>query len=161
MYKEAIDVYIQGGMRDEAVSLAQRRAPQYTSYAQDTAPSAVGSHMQNSIPTLGGSGGNLDTLMQRGDWDQLMAQAQREGGETCLKYAAHYSKHLVDRQDYLGAVSVLAQYGVSTQPACFDLYQRIAHEIMVMEVQEATIKPLKDVLHKLVKVREYLVQCDG
>merc|ERR1712166_544237 len=88
MYKEAIDVYIQGGMRDEAISLAQRRAPQFTDYAQDTAESNVSNHMQNNIPMMGGGGsGSLDQLMQRGEWDQLMHQAQREGGEVLTKYA--------------------------------------------------------------------------
>lgn len=156
MYKEAIDVYIQGGMRDEALSLAQRRAPQYESYARDTNPSSVMSHPSNSIPTMGGAEGNLDSLMQRGDWDQLMSQAQRQGGEVLAKYTAHYAKHLVERQDFLGAVNAFVQYGVSTQQACFDLYKRLAHEIMVMEVREASIKPLKEVLHKLVKGLEGL-----
>jgi intraflagellar transport protein 172 len=156
MYKEAIDVYIQGGMRDEAISLAQRRAPQYTDYAQDTAPSNVSSHMQNNIPMLGGASGNLDQLMQRGDWDQLMRQAQREGGEVLTKYTAHYAKHLVQQQDFLGAVGALNQFGVSTQPACFDLYKRIAHEIMVLEPKESNLKPLKEVLHKLIKALEGL-----
>jgi len=156
MYKEAIDVYIQGGMRDEAISLAQRRAPQFTEYAQDTAESNVSNHMQNNIPMMGGGSGSLDQLMQRGDWDQLMHQAQREGGEVLTKYTVHYAKHLVQQQDFLGAIGALNQFGISTQPACFDLYKRIAHEIMVLEVKESNLKPLKEVLHKLLKALEGL-----
>jgi intraflagellar transport protein 172 len=147
MYKEAIDVYIQGQMFDEARSLANRRAPQYLDYISG----AVGMGNVGEMPGMGGGSANLDLLAQQNDWDACMRGAQKEGSDCLAKYSAQYAKHLVTRGDYQGAVEVFQKYMVPSNPAVFDLYKRIAHEILAMDpAREAALKSLKEVLYKLV-----------
>jgi len=147
MYKEAIDVYVQGQMFDEARSLANRRAPQFLEYIS----SAVGVGGVGDMPGMGGGSSNLDLLAQQNDWDACLRGAQKDGPDSLAKYTAQYAKQLVTQGDYPAAVAVFQKWVVPTNPAVFDLYKRIAHEILALDPpREPALKALKEVLYKLV-----------
>jgi len=153
MYKEAIDVYVQGQMFDEARSLANRRAPQMLEYIN----SSVGMAPANEMPGMGVGTQALDLLAQQGDWERCMRESQREGEDCVAKYGAQYAKDLVNKGDYEGAVGVFQRYGAPPQPAVFDLYKRISHEILALDPpRDAALQGLKEVLYKLVSGLEGL-----
>lgn len=147
MYKEAIDVYVQGQMLDEARSLANRRAPQFLDYIS----SAVGMGNVGEVPGMGGGTANLDLMAQQNDWDACLKGAQREGPDCLAKYTAQYAKNLVTQGDYDSAVGVFQKWIVPTNTALFDLYKRISHELLALDPpQETSLKTLKEVIYKLV-----------
>jgi intraflagellar transport protein 172 len=63
----------------------------------------------------------------------------------------------VNKGDYEGAVGVFQRYGAPPQPAVFDLYKRISHEILALDPpRDAALQGLKEVLYKLVSGLEGL-----
>jgi len=155
MYKEAIDVYVQGQMFDEARGLANRRAPQFLDYINTAVGHSVGLGSVGDMPGMGAGTSNLDMLAQQNDWDACLKGAQKEGPDCHAKYTAQYAKQLVTQGNYEGAVQVFQKHVVPANSAVFDLYKRVSHEILALEPpKENALKTLREVMYKLVSALE-------
>lgn len=153
MYKQAIDVYVQGQMFDEARSLANRRAPHLLEYIN----SSVGMAAPQDMPGMGNGTKALDLLAQQEDWEQCMREAVKENQDCVVKYSAQYAKWCVNKGDYEAAIKVFQKYGAPANNAIFELYRRISHEILACDPpQQRTLEVLKEVIFKLVSNLEGL-----
>ncbi|GBG75317.1 hypothetical protein CBR_g19949 [Chara braunii] len=72
----------------------------------------------------------LELYARQHDWQKVHNLASLQGPEVAAKYAARHAKHCIQMGEIAEAVGVLLQNGVSTNPAYFDLYKHICHELI-------------------------------
>jgi len=130
-HREAIDVYIAGGMWDQARGLARSAMPAYAKQVEE----AYKRHLTESGQAVElVQGGNvtegIEAYAQQGDWDRCLELAQQQGPHMLLKYTTLHGAFKIQQNDFLGAATLFAKYGASTQNANLQMYRRVARELL-------------------------------
>ena len=131
-HREAVDIYMAGGLWDEARSLARSAVPAYAKEVEQR----YKEHLKgagNAVDLV--QGGNvaegLEAYAQRGEWDRALDLAQQSGGPMLVKYATLHGAALISRGDFASAAALFGKYGVSTQPQALDMYRRVVRELLL------------------------------
>jgi len=156
-YKEAIDVYILGGMWDKA-RLVCEQAPQFNDYVGNKHRAFLGgaSVQPTPAPRSGGMASMTNPDMQgaaeRGDWERCLSLAQSQGQEAVDQYCLMHGAHLIKGQDYPGAVHVFFLNGAPLGADNLKMYNRLVQEVLSrVGIGETCLTELRHVLQRLVE----------
>eukprot|EP00051_Salpingoeca_urceolata_P019102 m.274557 g.274557 ORF g.274557 m.274557 type:complete len:1824 (+) comp19348_c0_seq8:278-5749(+) len=152
MLQEAIDACIQGGIWDKARSLARDMLPeaspaveaQYVEYLKAGGSAHAAEKLVDVDVTAG-----LDLFVQRGEWDQCMAAAEKQGGQVVSKYAALYAADMVKQGQPIEALGVFTKFGAPPSPQNFNIYRRVARDLMSSDRNQeySTWADLREMMH--------------
>ncbi|KAI9351150.1 hypothetical protein DFJ73DRAFT_789886 [Zopfochytrium polystomum] len=147
MYREAIDSFAAGGLWDRAKEVVAV-APKYADYLEAT----YVSHLKNqghadALINIDVAAG-LDLLMQRGEWEKCLETASGHGQEVLNKYLSMHAVSLIRDSNFDMAAQVIAKYGVFHSSNNYDIYLRLAREI-IHNGSPAGLTALREVLFKL------------
>ena len=130
-HREAINVYIAGGMWEQARQLCRSAAPQYSAeveaaYKEPLSKSGAAAELVHS----GNVSDGMEAYAQRNDWEACLQLAQQQGPHMLVKYATLHGAYLVQQEAFVQAAGVFARHGASTQPPNLQMYRRLAKEIL-------------------------------
>ena len=155
-HREAINVYIAGGLWDQAKQLARSAAPQFAAEVE----AAHKAHMQQSgaaadLVHTGNVAEGIEAYAQQNEWDRARELAQQQGPAMLLKcatrstigsrpnptphtprisllsrYATLHGAHLIQSNLHADAAKVFAAHGTATQGANLAMYRRVAKEVL-------------------------------
>mmetsp|Transcript_15284 Transcript_15284/g.25210 ORF Transcript_15284/g.25210 Transcript_15284/m.25210 type:complete len:1767 (+) Transcript_15284:218-5518(+) len=150
-HKEAIDVYMMGGMWDKARALAANNLPQYAEYVEKNyVQHLLKNEKADALVETGNVAAALDLYASRGEWQKVFEVADQQGQETIEKYAVMYATRLMEESKYAESVRVFVKYGASDNPANFTLYKKLAREVLAHPIADDIVQELRDMLYKLV-----------
>ncbi|KAJ3089478.1 hypothetical protein HK102_006328 [Quaeritorhiza haematococci] len=150
-YKDAIDAYITGGLWEKARGIVASSAPKYADYVENAYVVHLKSqgHAEKLVDVDVVAG--LDMFAQRGEWDKCLETAARQDQEVLIKYLLMYCLTLLKDSKYEHAVHQIVKYNVPSNPSCFDLYLRLAREILNSRSAAGEgLTALREMLFKLV-----------
>ena len=130
-HREAIHVYMAGGMWEQARQLCRSAAPQHAreveeAHKQHLAKSGAAAELVQGGDVHAG----IETYAQRNDWEAALQLATQQGPHMLVKYATLHGAYLLQQDQYVQAAAVFARHGTSTQPPNLQMYRRIAKEIL-------------------------------
>ena len=129
-FREAIDSYLQGKLYEKARHVATTDAPQFLSYVEQQ----YQGHLQDNGQTeqLGerNAGAAIEMYVAKGQWDKVYDLAEKQGDGQVNKFATIHAKSLVGEKKFKEALAVFTRWGVPAIPNNFNLYKRIAQEIL-------------------------------
>jgi len=130
-HKEAIDVYIAGGMWEQARSLATSSAPQYARQVEE----AYKRHLTDSGEAValvreGNVVEGIEAYAQQGEWDKCLELAQQQGPTMLLKYATLHGANKIAQSDFQGAATIFAKYGTNVVAGSLAMYRRVTKECL-------------------------------
>lgn len=156
-HREAIDIYMAGGLWDQARSLARSAVPGYAKEVE----ARHKEHLKgagNAVDLV--QGGNvsegLEAYAQRGEWDRALELAQQSGGPMLVKYATLHGAALISRGEFAAAAALFGKYGVATQPQALSMYRRVVRELLVAGepddggMGKQPLLGMRSMLHKVV-----------
>ncbi|KAI8928779.1 hypothetical protein BC831DRAFT_447367 [Entophlyctis helioformis] len=148
LYKDAIDAYIAGGLWDKARQVLTY-APKYKDYVETAYITHLKStgHAEALVDVDVGAG--LEIYAQRGEWDKCLEKAASQNRDVLNKYLMGYATVLVNESKYEATAATIVKYGVQQVPANFELYSRLAVELLRAPTATGTAT-LRDFLFKLV-----------
>eukprot|EP00878_Enallax_costatus_P044551 GHUV01053219.1.p1 GENE.GHUV01053219.1~~GHUV01053219.1.p1 ORF type:complete len:206 (+),score=75.58 GHUV01053219.1:877-1494(+) len=132
----AISTLCAGNMYDQARLLAGSN-PQLLQYIeQQHTDHLVANNDAEELAARGNAGAAVEMYAAQGNWDRAHELAAQAGHEVASTVAARHATVLFRQQDWPGAVAVLAQHGVSANPANFELYREVALEVLGANMQQ-------------------------
>ena len=128
-HRQAIQVYMQGDLWEQARELASQVGPKEERQVAEAhkvrlAESGDGEQLVHGGNVVEG----LEAYAQKGDWGKCLEVAQQQGAHMLIKYATLHGAALVTQGVYAGAAQVFAKYGTAIQNVA--LYRRLAREII-------------------------------
>jgi len=157
-HREAIQVYMQGGLWDNAKDLAKSVGPKMereVTEAHKRSMSETGA--ADDLVYSGNVAEGIEAYAQKGDWAKCLEVAQQQGAHMLVKYATLHGAALIQQGVFTGAAQVFAKYGTAVQNVA--MYRRLAKEILAAgdydggEVDSKStrgLKALRDMLTKVV-----------
>uniref|UniRef100_A0A3Q0QW63 Intraflagellar transport 172 n=1 Tax=Amphilophus citrinellus TaxID=61819 RepID=A0A3Q0QW63_AMPCI len=116
LFKEAIDVFIEGEEWNKAKRVAKELEPRYEDYVDQK----YKEHLKNQgrVESLVGVDvmAALDIYAERGQWEKCMETASRQNFQILHKYVALYATHLIKEEKAPKALQLYAQHGVPPNP---------------------------------------------
>lgn len=135
LVKEAIDICVKALDFERAKDIANQRAPQFLPMLEQ----AQHAHLiaANQLDSLGqiNAGAALEVLVAQGNWDKVFEQAAKEGTGVVQRYAVHYASILIKDRKFVNALEVFVKYGAPCVPAHYNLYRRLAHDVLAQPRQ--------------------------
>ncbi|XP_075225811.1 intraflagellar transport protein Oseg2 [Lycorma delicatula] len=130
LVKEAIDTFILADEWSKAKKVAHELEPSYESY--------VDSRYKESLRKQGRAEqladvdiiSALDLLAEQGQWSKCLETAKPHGPDVLHKYVALYATYLIKEGYSLKALSLYAQMDAPPYPQNYNIYRRIALDIM-------------------------------
>jgi intraflagellar transport protein 172 len=134
--KEAIEVYLQGNMFEEARALAQRHAPQFLPL--------VNQRLQEHLMSGGGNrgqGGAMDPLaranpsaaievfIKRQQWDRVYELAAQQGEGQVQRYLVYHAVTLMKENRFLDTLRLFNEKGMPVDTEHFHIYLRLCKEV--------------------------------
>ena len=108
-HREAIHVYIAGGLWEQARQLCRSAAPQYArdveeAHKQHLAKSGNAAELVHGGDVHAG----IETYAQRNEWDAALQLASQQGPHMLVKYATLHGAYLLQHDQYVHALTLLA-----------------------------------------------------
>eukprot|EP00899_Mesostigma_viride_P028336 jgi/Mesvir1/8688/Mv02626-RA.1 len=153
MYEAAIDIYIKGNMWDKAKALGEQAGPTLKKRVDDQyMQHLMANEKADDLVEHGNVLAGIDLYARQGDWNKVHELARQQGPQVVAKYALRHAKQCVQAGEFVEAVDVFARYGTPCEPAQFELYKRIAREVVSTPklVSLKTLADLKEMFYKLV-----------
>jgi intraflagellar transport protein 172 len=128
-HREAIQVYMQGGMWDQARELARQVGPKVErdvaeAYKRSMSETGAAADLVHS----GNVAEGIEAYAQKGEWEKCREVAQQQGAHMLVKYATLHGAALIQQNVFSGAAKIFATYG--TSPQNVPMYRRLAKEIL-------------------------------
>ncbi|KAJ1554535.1 hypothetical protein HK405_004770, partial [Cladochytrium tenue] len=147
MFREAIDACAAAGLWDRAKEVVAV-APKYADYLE----AAYVAHLKNqgqadALINIDVAAG-LDLLVQKGEWAKCLDTAASNGPEVLNKYLSIHVVGLIKDSKFDLAAQQVAKHGVFHTSNNFDIYARLAREI-IYDGSPAGFTALREVLFKL------------
>lgn len=162
-HEEAVRVYAQGGMWDQAKSVANSAAPHMKAEVERM--------YKQHLATLGDAASlvhqgdveeGLVAYAQQHEWQKCLELAQQQGPHRdvrIIKYATLHGAHLIQQSQFSEAAAIFAKHGTSTLGNNLAMYRRVAKEILASG-QEAEssgdVTGSHSILHPLPHLRSML-----
>ncbi|XP_028253563.1 intraflagellar transport protein 172 homolog [Parambassis ranga] len=125
LYKEAIDVLIEGEEWNTAKRVAKDVEPRYEDYVDQK----YKEHLKNQgrVESLVGVDvmAALDMYAERGQWEKCLETASKQNFKILHKYVALCATHLIKEEDAPKALQLYIQHGVPPNPQNFNIYKRL------------------------------------
>jgi len=157
-YRQALEVYMSGGLWEQARALYKAQAPQFAELVESRYVAHLqGEQAGDELVMAGKASEGLDVYAQRGDWVKALEVAQSQGAHMVLKYATLHGSVLTNQAEFIGAARIFGTYGTDvTKPALVALYRRLASQLL-SEAPESSAHAearaeLKELRAMLVKV---------
>jgi intraflagellar transport protein 172 len=154
LYKDAVETLMQESMWGEAIQVAKQSGKQdLVTLAQQGHKKYLNSS-QNPEELV--QGGNvvaaIDNLAQRGDWEQCLELAKKNGREDQVsKYNAMYVTQLVKGQRHLQALQVLETYGLPIELPMVNIYKDIVRQIVWTHPTSKDVQRCREMLGQLLE----------
>ncbi|VDO47855.1 unnamed protein product [Onchocerca flexuosa] len=75
--------------------------------------------------------GAIDALLEQGQWEKALETARQQKNQPLLdKYVALYATELIKEKKYAEATVLFEKYGASSNPNNFNIYQKLAEEVI-------------------------------
>lgn len=155
-YQDAIDIYKDAGMWEEAKKLSgfldlKDQEAFRLEYQQHLASTNDASKMIN----IGEIDQGLEMMAQKGDWIQCLEVAKSNGPQYVEKYTMKYAQELVDNKQFDEAISILAKYSPSSSsasiPSYIKLCQAIVYGVTNYENLDQTFYTLRTMMFKVLR----------
>ena len=128
-HREAIAVYMQGGLWDNARELAKQMGPKMEREVQQAHKHSMAeTGNAEDLVYSGNVSEGIEAYAQKGDWTKCLEVAQQQGPHMLIKYATLHGAALIQQGVFTGAAQVFAKYGTATQNVA--MYRRLAKEIL-------------------------------
>jgi intraflagellar transport protein 172 len=116
MVKEGLDMYMAGEAWDKAREIARNIAPRYVEYVEQAYVEYL--REQNRPDEMQGVDpeGALRMYCEKGQWQQCLQLAEKQGAVVLEKYVALYAAHLIKTSAPLTALQLFNKYGTSPNP---------------------------------------------
>jgi len=152
-HTDAINVYIAGGMWEQARELAKLAGPKMErevneAYKRSMADSGAAEDLIHS----GNVAEGIEAYAQKGEWDKCLEVAASQGSHMLVKYATLHGAALIQQGAFPAAAAVFAKHG--TAPQNVGMYRRLAKEILSAEddgdAKGGSLMQLRMMLHRVV-----------
>ena len=128
-HREAIAVYMQGGLWEQAKDLAQQVGPKVVKEVTEAhRRSMAETGAAEDLVHSGNVAEGIEAYAQKGDWDKCREVAEQSNN--VVKYATLHGAALIQQSAFAGAAKVFATYGTATTPNNVAMYRRLAKEIL-------------------------------
>ena len=128
-HREAIQVYMQGGMWEQAKELAKQVGPKVEREVSEAHRRSMSeSGAAEDLVHSGNVSEGIEAYAQKGDWTKCLEVAQQQGSHMLVKYATLHGAALIQQSAFTAAAKVFATYG--TAPQNVAMYRRVAREIL-------------------------------
>ena len=156
-HREAIAVYVQGGLWDNARELAKQVGPKVErDVAEAHKRSLAESGAAEDLVHSGNLAEGIEVYAQKGDWTKCLEVAQHQGSHMLIKYATLHGAALIQQGAFTTAAQIFSKYGTAVQNVA--MYRRLAKEILATgdydggEVDTKSTRSLKALREMLQKV---------
>lgn len=132
MIQEAIELCMQIGNWNKARTLAKEHSAEVSQFVEQKYVMSLkqGGTRENAaaLVTVDPSSG-LDMYVERGEWDECLKQAAKQGAPVLNKYTALYAATLIRQGRAEQALGLFVKYGAPVVPQNFNLYKHIASDL--------------------------------
>ena len=150
-HREAIAVYMQGGMWDQARDLARQMGPKVEKEVTEAhRRSMAETGAAEDLVHSGNVAEGIEAYAQKGDWDKCREVAEQHGAHMLVKYATLHGAALIQQSTFAGAAKIFATYGTATTGNNVSMYRRLAKEILATgdyDGGEVDTKSTRSILH--------------
>jgi intraflagellar transport protein 172 len=150
-HREAIAVYMQGGMWDQARDLARQMGPKVEKEVTEAhRRSMAETGAAEDLVHSGNVAEGIEAYAQKGDWDKCREVAEQQGAHMLVKYATLHGAALIQQSTFAGAAKIFATYGTATTGNNVSMYRRLAKEILATgdyDGGEVDTKSTRSILH--------------
>jgi len=130
-HREAIAVYMQGGMWDQARELARQVGPKVEKEVNEAhRRSMAETGAAEDLVHSGNVAEGIEAYAQKGDWDKCREVAEQQGPHMLVKYASLHGAALIQQSTFAGAAKIFATYGTANSTTNVAMYRRLAKEIL-------------------------------
>jgi len=131
-HREAIAVYIKGGLWDNARDLAKQMGPKMEREVHDAHTRLMAqAGAADDLVYSGAVAEGIEAYAQKGDWVKCLEVAQQQGPQMLLKYATLHGASLIQQGDFASAARVFVTHGTATHsPQNIAMYRRLAKEML-------------------------------
>jgi len=149
--REALNVYMQGGLWEQAKDVAKGLGPRAVQEVSEKHRASMTN--QGAAEDLVHSGNvaeGIEAYAQKGEWDKCREVAEQQGPHMLVKYATLHGAALIQQATFSGAAKVFATYGTATSGNNVAMYRRLAKEILATgdyDGGEADTKSTRSILH--------------
>ena len=153
-YENAVDCYIIAQNWERAKEVAnQVRHTELHHNLNDLVEKAYREHLiQTDQPGVLVDEGDFETgleiYIQRGQWDECLELAQKQGSEVLNKYLLMYTKMLIREGQYKEGADAFVKYGCQPVKVNFPLYRTLSLEILATS-KEDELGIVKEMLGRL------------
>jgi len=158
-YRQAVDVYIKGGLWKQARALARAQAPELVEAVEERYVQHMEGNQDGDGLVLDGKAAqSIDVYAKRGDWQKCLEVAQAQGPAMLLKYATLHGSVLMNKNDFVGAARIFGTYGTDVSKRDhINLYRRLYATILAEQpgssakaVARSELKELRAMLVKAI-----------
>ena len=151
--KQAIDVYIAGGLWDKARDLG-KRTPKLAKYVADMhVKQLMANEQADELVSSGNVREGLELYAQHGEWEKVHELAKNQGPDAAAKYSLKHAKFCLTSQKYGEAAAVLANHGIQAVPTpeMIELHKAVAAALIANSTSsDEGLEDLKKMLYKAV-----------
>jgi len=156
-HREAVEVYVQGGLWDNARELAKSIGPKVERDVAERHRKALSeSGAAEDLVHRGNVQEGIEVYAQKEDWGKCLELAQQQGSHMLVKYATLHGAALIQQGAFTAAALVFAKYGTAVHNV--KMYRRLAKEILASgdydggETDGKSTRSLRTLREMLVKV---------
>ncbi|XP_055005694.1 intraflagellar transport protein 172 homolog [Boleophthalmus pectinirostris] len=130
LFKDAIDVFIDGEEWNKAKRVAKELEPRLEDYVDQK----YKEHLKNQgqVESLVGIDvmAALDLYVERGQWDKCLEIASKQNFQILQKYVALYATQLIKEAEPVRALQLYVTHGAPPNPQNFNIYRRLFVDVM-------------------------------
>uniref|UniRef100_A0A3P9LP27 Intraflagellar transport 172 n=1 Tax=Oryzias latipes TaxID=8090 RepID=A0A3P9LP27_ORYLA len=152
LFKDAIDVFIEGEEWNKAKRVAKEQEPYETYVDQKYKEYLKNQGRAESLVDVDVMAA-LDMYAERGQWDKCLETASKQNLKVLHKYLALYATHLIKEGDAQRALELYLQYGASPNPQNFNIYKHLFLDLISPPDNDGP-----DSYRMLANLRDFLLQ---
>jgi intraflagellar transport protein 172 len=123
MFKEAVNMYMQGELYDRAQPLAEKVSPALAEEVRNKIMAATQSQIDgDDLADRGDVDGAMSVYYNQGDWPKLMELARKSGDKSVKKYSPPYIQFLLEQGQVEEAVKTAMRDGLSEDHSHASIY---------------------------------------
>ncbi|XP_060947369.1 intraflagellar transport protein 172 homolog [Limanda limanda] len=125
LFKEAIDVFIEGEEWNKAKRIAKELKPRYEEYVDQKYKEHLKNHGKVDSLVHVDPMAALDLYAKRGQWEKCLSTASKQNFKILHKYVALYATDLIKEGNAQKALQLYLQHGAPPNPQNFNIYKRL------------------------------------
>lgn len=151
LYKEAVEAFIAGKQWEKAKKLALEVDPQLAKYVDDLYKRHAKEIGDTDALRKVDVEGALDLLVEKNQWEECFAEAQKHGPLVLHRYLAKYAAQMIQSNRPELAAHVYKQYGAIAIPQNLRIYKALFYRMLRIDSLRHENYPkwadVRDVLH--------------